>query len=268
MTLSPWLALGVVAGWSVVLMSILWIAQRRTGDAGVVDVGWAASLGLAAVFYALASDADPWRRGIVGALGGLWAMRLATYLFLDRIGKGEEDGRYQKLREDWGDRAQRNLFLFFQAQAFFVVLFSAPLLAAAYAPGPLAPAWAAVAIALWVVSVGGEAIADTQLARFRRDPANRGKTCRSGLWRYSRHPNYFFEWIHWWSYVALSVGTGAFLYTLAGPVVMIVFLYKITGIPYTEERAIRSRGEDYRQYQRTTSAFVPWFPKADGKAAG
>jgi steroid 5-alpha reductase family enzyme len=111
--------------------------------------------------------------------------------------------------------------------------------------------------------VAGEALADRQLAAHRRDPANKGKTCRSGLWRYSRHPNYFFEFLHWFAYVFLAVGMGIgwIAASLIGPAVMLVFLYRVTGIPYTEAQALRSRGEDYAEYQRTTSPFLPLPPK-------
>ncbi|MGH8164637.1 MAG: DUF1295 domain-containing protein, partial [Rhodanobacteraceae bacterium] len=111
------------------------------------------------------------------------------------------------------------------------------------------------------LSVFGETIADRQLARFRANPANDGKTCREGLWRYSRHPNYFFEWLHWFAYVALAIGSPLWWLALAGPVVMFVFLRFISGIPYTEAQALRTRGDDYRAYQHDTSMLFPWFPK-------
>src|SRR5262249_38496991 len=92
---------------------------------------------------------------------------------------------------------------------------------------------------------------------------NAGRTCRAGLWRYSRHPNYFFEWTHWFAYPLLAVGAGGVFWLSAiGPVIMLLMLYRVSGIPFTEAQALRSRGDDYRDYQRTTSAFVPWFPKA------
>ena len=111
--------------------------------------------------------------------------------------------------------------------------------------------------------MAGESIADRQLAAHRNNPSNQGKTCRNGLWRYSRHPNYFFEWLHWFSYAFLTVGLGAgwVMASLAGPVVMLVFLYRVTGIPYTEAQALRTRRADYVEYQRTTSAFIPLPPK-------
>jgi len=136
-----------------------------------------------------------------------------------------------------------------------------PFLPVVYFDQPV-PRWSDVlAIAVWIVAIAGEGVADRQLARFRADPENRGKTCRAGLWRYSRHPNYFFEWVHWFTYVLLAFGSPYVWLTLAGPAVMLLFLYKVTGIPYTEKRALMSRGDDYRRYQETTSAFVPWFPR-------
>ncbi|HEX6834360.1 MAG TPA: DUF1295 domain-containing protein, partial [Rudaea sp.] len=122
--------------------------------------------------------------------------------------------------------------------------------------------WYYAGLAIWCVSLAGESIADAQLAAFRRNPHNHGKTCRAGLWRYSRHPNYFFEWLHWFTYVCLAMQAPypVWLLSLLGPVLMLISLFWVTGIPYVEAQALRSRGDDYRAYQRTTSVFVPWFP--------
>lgn len=254
--LPAWAAVAVV-------MAGLWAVQRRSGDAGIVDVGWAASLGAAGIAVAAFGDGDPLRRALAGAMIGLWGLRLAGYLFADRLGKDHEDGRYVNLRHYWGERAQPWFFVFFQAQAVIVVLFLLPLAAATANPRPLGLG-DVLAVFIWLVSVGGESLADRRLSRFRSDPANRGKTCREGLWRYSRHPNYFFEWLHWWAYVALAASADgwSWLVALLGPVLMLVFLYRLTGIPYTEAQALKSRGDDYREYQRTTSAFFPWFPRS------
>ena len=108
----------------------------------------------------------------------------------------------------------------------------------------------------------GETAADRQLEKFREDPSQRGRTCRAGLWRYSRHPNYFFEWLMWMAYALFAIGSPPWGWlTLGCPAVMLYLLFKVTGIPATEAQALRSRGDDYRQYQQTTNIFVPWFPK-------
>ncbi len=242
---------------AVAVMLALWFRQLRTSDATSVDVGWSLLVVGLAVTFGLTAAGDPWRRALVAGLVVVWGLRLAVYLLKDRVlaGRGE-DGRYRELRERWGAQAARNFLFLHLAQVVFAILFSLPILAAMRG-GPL-DAWAAGGVLVWVVAVAGEAAADRQLAAFRADPRHRGEVCQAGLWRYSRHPNYFFEWLHWWAYVL--IGRAAPL-TFLGPVVMLVFLYRLTGIPYTERQSLRTRGEKYRAYQRTTSAFFPWPPR-------
>ncbi len=259
----------VLSGWLVMaaVMAALWVVQRARRDAGVVDVGWAAGLGLLAVLYAVLAAGPLLRRLLVATMAGAWSLRLAWYILVNRVLGKPEDGRYQTLRSKWGDRAQSRFFVFFQLQALVDVIFSLPYLVAMTNPTPGLGVCGLAGVLVWVVAVVGEALADRQLAAFRADPANRGRTCRVGLWRLSRHPNYFFEWLHWWSYVLLAVGSPWWALTLVGPVLMLFFLFKVTGIPATEAQALASRGEDYRDYQRTTSAFVPWFPRRRGEGS-
>jgi steroid 5-alpha reductase family enzyme len=255
------LFLAVWAGASV-LMAALWLVQRARTDATIVDAGWAAGLGGAAILFAAASsEAAPHRRWLVATMAGVWAVRLTLHLVADRVARRVEDGRYAKLRREWGSAAQRNFLVFFEAQAALVVLLSVTYLVAIRAPSDgFGPAEIAAA-ALWVVSLVGESVADRQLASFRADPSNRGKTCRAGLWRFSRHPNYFFEWLLWCSFVPLFVGSRWWYLGLVGPSVMLFLLVFVTGVPPAETRALESRGEEYRRYQRTTSVFFPWFPR-------
>ena len=250
-----------LTGWVVMAlaMALVWLVQKRTGDAGIVDVGWALGVGLLSAGFAIAGDGEPSRRLMIAAMAAIWALRLGGYL-LKRVMGMAEDGRYRKLRRDWGVSTQRKLFGFFQVQAFWSALFATPMLIASRNAQPLGAA-DALGILIWLVALAGESVADRQLARFRSNPANRGKVCRDGLWRYSRHPNYFFEWVHWWAYVAIAWQAPYGWATLFGPAVMLLFLFKITGIPPTEENALASRGEAYREYQRTTSVFFPWPPK-------
>jgi steroid 5-alpha reductase family enzyme len=118
-----------------------------------------------------------------------------------------------------------------------------------------------IAIPIWLLAVLGETFADRQLANFRADPKNKGQVCQTGLWKYSRHPNYFFEWLHWWTYAAIGIGHWWGWINLLFPAAMAFFLFKLTGIPSTEEQALKSRGEAYRRYQQSTNRFFPWFPK-------
>ncbi len=256
----------ILYGWAgmAVMMGILYAVARIHRNAGIVDAGWAAGLAVLALFYALAAEGLFLRRILLAAVAGFWGLRLGSYLFFNRFVGKPEDGRYQELRRRWGGRAERNLFLFFQFQASWDVLFSLPFLAVAFNAKPHLGLWDLVGALVWAAAVLGETAADRQLARFRAQPENRGKTCNQGLWHYSRHPNYFFEWIHWFAYIFLAVGSPYWWLTLLGPVLMGVFLLKITGIPYTEQQSLKSRGESYREYQRTTRAFIPWFPKKPG----
>jgi steroid 5-alpha reductase family enzyme len=241
------------------VMLALWARQLRTRDATSVDVAWTLLVVGFALTYAVAADGDPTRRVLVAGLVAAWGLRLALHLVRDRVlaARGE-DGRYRAFREQWGPRAPRNFLFLHLAQVVFALLFSVPLLAAMRG-GPL-DAWALAGVLVWLIAVAGEGLADRQLAAFRADPTNRGEVCRAGLWRYSRHPNYFFEWLQWWAYVL--IGHAAPL-TFVGPAVMLVFLFRLTGIPYTERQALRTRGEKYRAYQRTTSAFIPWPPRPE-----
>ena len=260
--MKPWQV--ILSGWAAMalVMLVFYFVQRRTRNAGIVDFVWAAGVGGLDLFYAAVAPGVTARRILLASLAGIWSFRLASYLLIDRVLGKPEDGRYQMLRQNWGDKAPAFFFTFFQIQALWAVMFSLPFLPIVYRQGKLG-VLDLLAIVVWLVAIGGETLADRQLARFRADPENKGKTCRTGLWRYSRHPNYFFEWIHWFTYVCLGLGSPYWPVTLMGPVVMLLFLYKVTGIPYTEKRALQSRGDDYRRYQQTTSTFIPWFPKRE-----
>jgi steroid 5-alpha reductase family enzyme len=248
-------------GGSAALMAALYGLARAQRNANWVDVGWAASLAGLSIGFAATGPGAVAQRLLIGVLAGSWSLRLTVHLLFDRGLGVPEDGRYRHLRAHWGERADLHFAWFFQAQALLAVLLALPfLLVASHADPAIAPVqWAGAG--LFAVAVGGETLADRQLARWRRDPANRGRTCRAGLWRYSRHPNYFCEWLVWVSFalVATPAPHGAFAWL--APALIYVLVTRLTGIPYTELQALRSRGDDYRRYQATTNAFFPWFPR-------
>ena len=252
-------------GWAAVAISmvIVWLVQRRTGRADWVDVAWAIGTGGLAAAVALFADGAPSRRVLIASLASLWAIRLAWHLAV-RIRRSAEDGRYGRLRRQHGASADTWLFVFFQAQALLCAFFAVPALVAARNPNALG--WTdGAGVILWVVAVVGENAADRQLRRFRRTARATSTVCRTGLWRYSRHPNYFFEWIHWWSYVCIGWHAPHGWLTLMGPLAMLFLILKVTGIPPTEAQALATRGEAYREYQRTVSPFFPWPPKGSAR---
>lgn len=259
--MNAWPILWVFLG-AVVLMVCAWLWQLRTRNAGVVDMVWALGMAGSAAVYALTLEGAPLPRLLVAVLGGAWGLRLAWHIGRRTLGERHEDGRYAYLREHWSD-AQGKFLLFFLAQAVMIVLLSLPFWIVAHNRVGTWSWWTTLAVFAWLVAVAGESVADQQLSAWRRDPTHKGKTCDQGLWRYSRHPNYFFEWVHWFAYVLLAVGLpwGWVLASLGGPALMLAFLYRVTGIPYTEAQSLRSRGDDYARYQHRTSAFFPLPPK-------
>lgn len=241
-------------------MVVLWLVQLRIGDATHVDVGWAYGVGGLAVLDAALGAGSTTHRLFVGVLAAIWSLRLGTYLVVNRLLGKPEDGRYAELRRRWAPHTQRRFFVFFQAQAGFVAVFSLPFAFVAVDDGTVSPiSW--IGVALVLVSISGEVVADRQLAAWRAAPEHAGETCRAGLWSLSRHPNYFFEWLHWigWAVIAADSPTGWIAWFV--PTFLLLLLFRVTGIPETEAQALRSRGEDYRRYQQEVSVFVPWFPK-------
>jgi steroid 5-alpha reductase family enzyme len=246
-------------GLSVLVMVLTWLVCIWIGNAGWVDVVWAYTIGALSLLHYLTTPADSrsWL-GLVFIL--VWSIRLGTHLAI-RIASEPEDGRYQAIKAKWGGPQSPKFFGFFMIQAAAAWVFSLPPLLAIRAGIP--NEWLAVALGIMIAAIAllGEAVADAQLKAFKNNPANKGQVCKAGLWRYSRHPNYFFEWLFWWSFAALSWGSALLAPALVFPVIMLFLILKMTGIPPTEAQAIRKRGELYRQYQRETSAFFPWFPK-------
>lgn len=257
------LVIGVTALLSLAMM-FAWVVQRRLANAGWVDVIWSFALGLAGAIYALAPPPGTgWpgkRQWIVAVLAVAWSLRLGLHI-LDRTRNGPEDARYAQFRRDWGAAFEPRMFALLQIQAGAAALLAISVLLAARNPRPIGVP-DGIGILVLLVAIAGEARADAQLRRFRAAPGSHGRVCDVGLWRLSRHPNYFFQWLGWLAYPLLAIAPGAPFGWLAltGPAFMYWLLVHVSGIPPLERQMLRSRGAAYAAYQARTSAFLPLPP--------
>lgn len=252
----------LIGSWilDAALMTVFWLWAKRFRNAGYVDIGWCLGIGLNALVDLLWSGTHSLLAWALAVAVWLWASRLAVYLAGRVIGK-PEDPRFSALRKEWREHGRSEnavLFGVYQFQGFLALIFAGPVFLACLEPS-LRLGWTGVlGLGLFAVGLAGEILADAQLSRHKASRA--GGVCRRGLWAYSRHPNYFFEFLVW---LGLAVGVLEAPYgflALLCPVLILIFLLKVTGIPATEAHAVESRGEEYRRYQREVSAFVPWFP--------
>ncbi len=235
-----------------------WLASLRLGNVNLVDSLWSLFFLAAAITYALQSPQQGPRSGLILILVAVWALRLSGHLALRNWGK-PEDRRYRAIRANHSPGfAWKSLFIVFGLQAVLAWLISLPLHAAIISSTPLG-LLDALGVALVLAGLTVETLADHQLARFKRDPANRGRVLDRGLWRYSRHPNYFGEACVWWGFGLLAVAAGAW-WALVSPVLMTFLLLKVSGVGLME-RDIAERRPAYRDYIARTSAFIPWPPR-------
>ncbi|MGZ0710288.1 DUF1295 domain-containing protein [Coraliomargarita sp. W4R53] len=238
-----------------------YILARRLQLMAIVDLVWTLGLGISGFAYAATLTHGTLRAWLIASVLGIWSLRLSYHLFSDRVLPGHEDPRYQALAAKWEDRSPRNFLGLFLVQVLFVALFLLPVSVAMESSEPLLQVSDGLGLLIAVMAIVGQATADRQLARFRGDSQHSGQVCHEGLWRYSRHPNYFCEWLFWWCFVAFAWGSPNWWVSLFGPAAMYCFLRYLTGIPHAERSSLKSRGEAYRLYQKTTNAFFPWLPR-------
>jgi len=259
----------IIAGSMVIsmMMSAAWAIQRVTHQAGWADVCWSFAVGLGGMIVALlpAEGGDADRRWLVAGLAAFWSLRLGIHILARTATASHEDPRYAALRDEWGENFQSRLFLFLQIQALCGIGLAITIFAAALRPGSAPSISDGVGLALLLVSVLGEGVADRQLRAFAMDKKNHGKVCDRGLWALSRHPNYFFEWLGWLAYPCIAIdfsgGWQPGWLSLIGPVMMYWLLVHVSGIPPLESHMLRSRGDAFRDYMARTSAFFPLPPK-------
>ena len=263
-------ALAAIAVSLSILMAFAWVVQQRSGNSGWVDTIWTFSLGLVGVGSALwpVAGAPPNnRQWLLAGLVAVWSLRLGVHIAIRTAGISD-DPRYAAFAREWGADSPRRMFIFLQNQALGTIPLVFAVFVAARFPSDALRLQDYLGVLILLTAIAGEAMADAQLKRFRGDPANKGRVCDAGLWRWSRHPNYFFEWFGWLAYpvIALSIDDPLFYpwgwATLLAPVFMYWILVYQTGIPPLEAQMLRSRGDRYREYQSRTSQFFPLPPHA------
>jgi steroid 5-alpha reductase family enzyme len=262
--------LAILVALSVALSATMtgaWLVWRSTKNSGWVDTIWTFGLGtigcLGALTPALLFGVSP-RRVLVAGLVAVWSLRLGLHI-AQRTKGITDDPRYAKLLRDWGADATRQMFWLVQKQALVSIPLALSVVLAAWNPLPGLRLQDFLGVLVLIVAIAGEGASDTQLRRFRADPANRNRVCDAGLWGWSRHPNYFFEWFGWLAYPLLAIDLGAAYpwgwIALAGPACMYWLLVHVSGIPPLEAHMLERRGEEFRGYQARTNAFFPAPPR-------
>ena len=239
---------------TLVLAGLTWMISLAKRDVSIVDSMWAVMIFASALIYS--SSVEPYwnRSSLVLTLVLLWALRLTMYITWRNWGESE-DARYQAIRRKYGPNfALKSLGIIFVFQAVLAWIISMPLWVALTVPFEDS-IFDILAVALWIIGMVFESLGDWQLARFKMDPANRGKVMNQGLWRYTRHPNYFGECLIWWGFFLLVIPTGAW-WSILSPILLTFLLLKFSGVTMLEETIV-DRRPGYREYIATTNAFIP-----------
>ncbi|MEZ4415284.1 MAG: DUF1295 domain-containing protein [Gemmatimonadota bacterium] len=259
--MSPLDALLPALAGLVASFTLLWLASLVLRDASIVDLFWGVGFICVASYYARSSGPSTGRGLLTLVLVAVWGLRLSIHLAWRNVGHGE-DFRYRSMRERWGARFPWvSLLTVFWLQAAVLWLVSFPLYQAqrGYSRAPLG-VLDLIGLVVWATGFLFEAVADRQLARFRRDPANAGTVLDRGLWRYSRHPNYFGDALVWWGFALIGLGAPGGWWILVSPLLMTVLLMKISGVTLLERTLVETK-PDYLHYTDKTPAFFPWFPR-------
>lgn len=243
------------------LMLCVWLLSLARKDASIVDTFWGLGFVLIAVVCCTIGEGYGPRRMLVTVLTTVWGFRLASHIFWRNKGKGE-DFRYRAMRARHGKRfAMVSLYSVFALQGLLMWVISLPLQIAETSREPARLTlldWAGAIV--WLIGFSFESLGDLQLARFKAEPKNKGKVMDRGLWRYTRHPNYFGDALLWWGFFLISMSTPAGAWTVIGPLIMTGLLMKVSGVALLEKALMKTKPE-YREYTRSTNAFFPWLPR-------
>jgi steroid 5-alpha reductase family enzyme len=244
------------------LMTLLWLVSLVLRNSSIVDPFWGTGFVIANwVYFALTPDGFAGRKWLVSILVTVWGLRLSLYLLWRNWGKGE-DFRYRKWREEAGKKWWWQSYIrVFLLQGILLWIISAPLLGAQYAATPARlTVLDLIAIPVWAVGFFFEATGDIQLARFKANPANKGRVLDRGVWRYTRHPNYFGDATQWWAYYLIAASAAGGFWTVFSPIIMTLLLLRVSGVTLLE-KTLTTTKPGYKEYVESTSAFVPWFPR-------
>lgn len=260
--MTPTLIIAVALCANVIIFAAAWAGCVRIKNFSPIDAFWALGIGLTSLFFLFSQNPNP-KQLTAAMLIGAWSARLGFHL-VRRIAKHhpQEDSRYEKLREVWHGRENSAFFWFFQGQAFSVLILALPFYLIAADPDPTFGPLAITGALITFIGLIGETIADKQMAAFKSEDSDPKSVCRKGLWKYSRHPNYFFESVIWVGIFLFAAASPWGWATFYAPAIITFLLLKVTGIPPTEASSLKRKGEAYREYQRTTSAFIPLPPKS------
>ncbi len=253
------------------MMLLVWLVSLPLRNVAVVDVAWGFGFVLIAVATFVTScpqgETVPFVAKFLTALVAVWGMRLALYLARRLIGE-PEDRRYRAMRESWPLFPLTSLGVVFLLQAVVMLVVALPVMTGVRAGVENAPTFGVLhglGALVWAVGFYFEAVGDWQLMEFKSRPENEGRVLDKGLWRYTRHPNYFGDFLVWWGLYLVALGNGAPWWTVVGPAVMSVFLMKVSGVTLLE-KSMADRKPEYREYVRRTSTFFPWPPSAPSSA--
>ena len=249
------LLIGIIT--DITLMAVVWLIYLKVRLANVVDVYWGLGVVFLSWLYVILNQAFSMRHLLIVGLVSLWGLRLSYYILKRMIHEPTEDPRYTEITKNWTSHHDLRTLLIFEYQAVFQLIITVPILIIAHDPQTTIGLWEWIGVAIWILGYVGEMIADQQLKNFKASPENKGKVCDAGLWNYSRHPNYFFECVIWVGVFVYALGSPYGIWGIVSPFMIIFLILKVTGIPISEKLSLRSRGEAYRRYQATTSAFIP-----------
>lgn len=243
-----------------------WIAQLKANAGWISDLLWAVSFPLQCYIYSFACDGYAGRKIVVLFLMILWGARMSVYL-IKRNMHQQLDNRYFKVKGLSPKNKNFKILLIFIFQGFISTLVAYPFYIIGQNPNTRFSSGEYIGIGLLLISIILQSISDHQLQTFRSDIKNENKVLRTGLWKYSRHPNYFFEWMVWVSLCIIAINGPYGIAAIISPAIMLHLLLNVTGILIAEEQIVAAKGKDYRIYQMTTSSFVPWFRRSIRKVS-